>query len=138
MSIRTIIPGEWAEGATLVLGSPAPITITDVDGKTPLPNADSILTSLVMTLFELRRGTPVNATAIDRDILNANGGVVTDAGLLTIALDGATDMVCVGESDTEAHVARIVGKWSANPEKVLEHEIVFTVRKLAFVAAVTP
>jgi hypothetical protein len=138
MSIRTIIPGEWAEGATLVLGSPAPITITDVDGKTPLPNADSILTSLVMTLFELRSGTPVNATAVDRDILNANGGVVTDAGLLTIALDGAADMVCVSQSETEAHVARIVGKWGANPEKVLEHEIVFTVRRLETVAAVTP
>jgi hypothetical protein len=131
---RTVVPGLFAEGASAVLSA----TLLDVDGVTPVAGADSVFDTLTMTLYELRSGTVVNATATLRNILNANGGVVTAAGLLTIALDGAADMVCVGQSETEAHVARIVGKWGATPEKVLEHEIVFTVHRRATVVAAPP
>jgi hypothetical protein len=124
MSVRTTLPDHYAEKSTLTLTA----TITDADGVTPLASADSALITLTMTLYEARSQTVIN-TCTARNILNANGGVVTSAGALTIRLDSA-DMACLSAGFAETHIALIEWSWGT-PLKTGKHEIVFTVANLA-------
>ena len=129
---RTVVPGLFAEGASAVLSA----TLLDVDGITPVAGADSVFDTLTMTLYELRSGTAVNATATLRNILNANGGTVGADGSLSIVL-APSDMVCLSAGSSEAHLALIEGTWG-NPSKAIKHEIVFTVANLLKVPTPDP
>jgi|WetSurMetagenome_2_1015567.scaffolds.fasta_scaffold113017_2 hypothetical protein len=120
---RTTLPGVFAEKATLPLGA----TITDLDGVTPLPNADTVLTTLTMTLYEASTGVVIN-TCLARSLLNVNGGVVTAAGALTFQL-AIADMACVTSAARELHIALLEWTWGS-PAKSGKHEIAFTVANL--------
>jgi hypothetical protein len=120
---RTTLVGSYAEKATAYLSA----TITDTDGVTALADADSVLLTLTLTLYEARTGTIINSCTA-RDILNANGGAVNAAGALSVRLDAA-DMACVSTAASELHVALIEWTWSS-PVKSGKHEIAFTVTNL--------
>jgi len=123
MPVRTTISETQPEKATRYLSC----TITDIDGVTPLANADSILLTLTLTLYEARTGSIINTCAV-RNILNANGGVVTSAGALTVRLDAA-DMACLTSGASETHIALLEWTWGS-PVKAGKHEIAFTVANL--------
>lgn len=123
MSTRTTLATTYAEKATLYLTA----TITDTDGVTALADADTILTTLTLTLYELRSGTVINSCTA-RNILNLNGGTVSSAGALEIRLDAA-DMACLGTASSEVHVALLEWTWGS-PVKAGKHEIAFTVTNL--------
>lgn len=123
MSFRTVLTEPYAEKTTLTLTA----TITDVDGVTPLANADSILTTLTLDLYEKASGTVVNSRTA-QSIKNTNGGTITSAGLLTLRLDPA-DLTRVSTAGSETFVALVRWSWGS-PTKYGAHEIVFIVRDL--------
>lgn len=125
MSVRTIITTPIPEAATRYIG----FTITDVDGVTPLANADSILLSLAVTLYNEPSRAVINSRTA-QSVLNTNGGTVDAAGKVTLRLDPA-DTAILG-SKSEARVASFVWTWG-NPLKTGRHEVAFTVADLALV-----
>jgi len=122
---RTKLPDVYPEGATAYLSA----TITDTDGVTPLANADTVLTTLTLTLFEDVSCTVINSCTA-RNILNANGGSVSAAGALVVRLDPADMARSTGRS--ALHVALITWTWGT-PLKTGRHEIAFVVADLALV-----
>jgi hypothetical protein len=123
MSVRTTIASPMPEKTTGMLSA----TIADVDGVTPLASADTVLTTLTLTLYLDRVGTVINSRSA-QDILNAHGGAVDSAGALTIRLD-PLDMIIVSGKQTELHIALIEWTWGS-PLKSGKHEIAFTVTNL--------
>jgi hypothetical protein len=123
MSVRTTLTDPVAEKATAFLSA----TITDVDGVTPLASADSVLTTLTMTLYLGRVGIVINSRSA-QSIRNENGGTVDSAGALTIRLD-PLDMIIVSGKQSETHIALIEWTWGS-PLKSGKHEIAFTVTNL--------
>jgi hypothetical protein len=120
---RTTLTTTYPEQATAVLTA----TLTDADGKTALLNADSVLTSLTLTLYVERGGAVINSRSA-QSILNVNGGTVNSAALLTLRLDPA-DMTVSG-GFAEVHIALLAWTWGS-PLKTGRHEIAFTVGNLA-------
>jgi hypothetical protein len=125
MSVRTTIATPIPEGATRYLS----FTVTDVDEVTPLANADSILLSLLVTVFNEPSRAVINSRTA-QSILNTNGGTVSSAGVVTLRLDPA-DTAILG-SKSEARVASLVWTWGS-PLKTGRHEVAFTVADLALV-----
>ena len=129
MAYETILLGSYPANASAILGA----TLTELDGVTPVPG--SSLSALVVTVYEARSGVVINACR-DRNILNANGGVIDDLGVLQLRLDAA-DMAIVGTGTTESHVALVEWTW-ASPVRDGRTWILFTVGEGPAVAAVTP
>lgn len=102
-------------------------TITDIDGTTPLANADTILTTLTVDLYEERSGTVINSRTA-QSVLAVNGGSVTSGGVVTLRLD-PLDMIIVSGRKSETHVALFSWTWGA-PLKTGRHEIAFVVANL--------
>jgi hypothetical protein len=125
MSVRTTIAEPIPESSTAYIS----LTLTDIDGVTPLPNADAILTTLVVTLFNERTAAVVNSRTA-QSVLGVNGGTVTSAGLVTLRLDPA-DTAIIG-TKSEARVASFLWTWGS-PVKTGRHEVAFTVANLALV-----
>jgi hypothetical protein len=123
MSTRTTITDPKPEKATSVLA----FTITDTDGVTPLASADSVLTTLAMTLYLDRFGTIINSRTA-QSVLNLNGGTVDSAGAGAVRLD-PLDMIIVSGKQTECHIALIEWTWGS-PLKSGKHEIAFYVTNL--------
>ena len=123
--VRTTIPDPIPERATRYVS----FTVTDIDGVTPLANADIILLSLVVTIFNERTLAVVNSRSA-QSVLNLNGGSVTSAGVVTLRLDPA-DTAILG-STSEARVASFVWTWGS-PLITGRHEVAFTVSDLALV-----
>ena len=129
MAYETILPGTYPADASAILGG----TLVDLDGVTPVPG--SSLSTLVVTVYEARSGTVINACR-DRNILNVNGGVVDALGVLQLRLDAA-DMARLGTAESEVHVALVEWTW-ASPVRDGRTWILFTVGEGPAVAAVTP
>ena len=125
MSVRTTISDPIPERSTRYLS----FTVTDVDGVTPLANADTLLITLILTLFNALSREVVNSRSA-QSILNVNGGSVTSAGVVTLRFDPA-DTAILG-STSEARVASVAWTWN-NPLVTGRHEIGFTVVDLALV-----
>jgi len=125
MPARTTIVEPIPEGATRYIS----FTVTDIDGVTPLANADSILLSLLVTVFNEPSRAVINSRTA-QSILNTNGGTVSSAGVVTLRLDPA-DTAILG-SKSEARVASFAWTWN-NPLCTGRHEIAFTVADLALV-----
>ena len=125
MPARTTIVEPIPEGATRYIS----FTVTDIDGVTPLANADSILLSLLVTVFNEPSRAVINSRTA-QSILNTNGGTVSSAGVVTLRLDPA-DTAILG-SKSEARVASFVWTWN-NPPCTGRHEVAFTVADLALV-----
>lgn len=125
MASRDVISGSFPEASTRYLS----FTITDIDGVTPLANANNILDTLEVTLFTEREHTIIN-TRHDQDILGTNGGSVSNVGRVTLRLDPA-DMVCKYTNAQENHIAMFVAEWGNAPVITFVHEIQFAVDNLA-------
>jgi hypothetical protein len=123
MSARTTITDPKPEKATAVLSG----MITDVDGVTPLANADTILISMTMALYDEHTKAIINSCTA-RDVKNANGGVVASTGAFSVRLDPA-DMAILGGRPSEDHVALYTWTWGS-PLKTGRHEVAFTVTNL--------
>lgn len=123
MSTRTTIAEPMPEKATAYLVA----TITDTDGVTPLANADAILTTLTVTLYESRTGTAINSRTA-QSILGVNGGSVSSAGVVTLRLD-PLDMIIVSGRALETHVALFEWTWGS-PLKSGKHEVAFQIDNL--------
>ena len=123
MSVRTTIAEPIPESSTAYIS----LTLTDIDGVTPLANADAILISLTVTLYNERTGSVVNSRTA-QSILGTNGGTVTAGGVVTLRLDPA-DTASVG-TGTNQRVALVTWTWGA-PLKTGRHEVAFTVTNLA-------
>jgi hypothetical protein len=125
MASRDVIADSFPEASTQYIS----FTITDVDGVTPLADADDILDVLEVTLFT-EKGSIVINNRSGNDILGTNGGSVTNAGLVTLRLD-PEDMPSISKKAQENHIAMFVAEWGSNPTIVFRHEILFTVDNLA-------
>jgi hypothetical protein len=123
MSVRTTLTDPVAEKATAFLSA----TITDTDGVTPLANADTVLISLTLTLYDERTGTVINSCT-DRSIKNTGGGTVSAAGAVSVRLD-PLDMAILGGRSSEQHVALFTWTWGS-PLATGRYEIAFTVTNL--------
>jgi hypothetical protein len=125
MSVRTTIAEPIPESSTAYLS----LTLTDTDGVTPLANADSILISLTVTLFDEQMGTIVNSRT-SQSIKNVNGGTVDSVGAVTLRLDPA-DTAQAGRHNAW-RVASLVWTWGS-PLKTGRHEVCFLVTNLTTV-----
>lgn len=97
--------------------------------RQPIPG--SSLTSLEGWLYDQATKSVINGFE-GRDLLNANGGSVSQAGALSIDLS-ADDMVLMNESlDREIHVLQLKWTWNGGT-KVGYGRIMFQVRNLEFV-----
>jgi hypothetical protein len=123
MSTRTTIEEAMPEKATAYIGA----TITDIDGVTALASADTVLTTLTVTLCLDRFGTAINSRAA-QSVLNVNGGTVSSAGVLSLRLD-PLDMIIVSGRTEEKHLALFEWTWGS-PLKGGKHEVAFTVTNL--------
>jgi hypothetical protein len=126
MSVRTVIADPIPEAATRYIQ----FTITDIDGVTPLPNADSVLLTLTVTLFNKLSKVVINSRTV-QSILAVNGGSVTSAGVVTLRLDPA-DTAILGGAASEDRIASFAWTWGS-PLKTGRHEVLFTVTNLALV-----
>jgi uncharacterized protein (DUF697 family) len=126
MSVRTTIPDPVPESSTRYVS----FTITDIDGVTPLPNADAILTTLIVTLFNKLSKVVINSRTA-QSILGVNGGTVTSAGLVTLRLDPA-DTAILGSAASESRIASFAWTWGS-PLQTSRHEVLFTVTNMALV-----
>jgi hypothetical protein len=130
MPARTTVVDPIPEAATRYIE----FTITDVDEITPLANADTLLISLLVTLFNETTKAVINLRSA-QSVLNTNGGTVNAAGKVRLRLDPA-DTVILG-SKSEARVASFAWTWN-NPLCTGRHEIAFTVADLALVPTPAP
>ena len=124
MPVRTTIAEPIPESSTAYIS----LTLTDTDGVTALANADSVLISLTVSLFDERSGAALTRTA--QSILATNGGTVTSAGVVTLRLDPA-DTAVAGKSSAW-RVALFTWTWGS-PLKTGRHEVCFLVTNLATV-----
>ena len=92
--------------------------------------SDDILT-LTVTLFA---GTTIINSRDEQDILGVNGGTVSEAGALTLALDPADQAIVDGTLPAgalEKHIARIDWTWDDGTERTGRVEYAFWVEVLA-------
>ena len=88
------------------------ILITFSDGDNTLEKTD--LASITLTLFDVNGANIINERNA-QDVKDANGGTVTDAGVLTLRLDPADNAVqseSLAAGELEDHLIRI--KWTWN------------------------
>ncbi len=104
-------------------------TFKDVQA-TPVALTKSQILTLTLTLYA---GTTVINSRSAVDIKDANGGSLTDAGILTLKLDPA-DQVIVDTTTragaTETHVARFEWTWNDGRARTGVSEYTFKVEKL--------
>jgi hypothetical protein len=118
---RSTLPAPIAEGSSQALTA----TVVDEAGA---PIAGSALTALTLTLYDTCAGTILNGRD-HVDVLGANGGQVSEAGVLTLELTPADNALLDAERTGETHVALL--EWSyAGGTRLARHEIVFLVMKL--------
>ena len=102
-------------------------TLTDAGGEMALPQADSVLSTLVLTLSEAVSGEIINNRRA-QSILNANGGTIGSDAILRLRLDPA-DMALLFDGNTEKHFALLEWTWGS-PSKTGRHKIEFSVSRL--------
>lgn len=92
-------------------GESCDITGTFQNGDTAI--AKSALGTVTLTLYDERTSEVINSRN-DQDILDANGGSITDAGVLTLKLQADDNVVCgsIAAGRTEPHIARIKFTWT--------------------------
>jgi hypothetical protein len=124
---RTSIDDSVAEGTTCQITG----TLVDETG-TAIPGAS--LTTLRFTLYNKTGLTILNSrNAVD--ILNANGGTVDSAGLVTMILDPADNQIVgAGVGGGEQHVGLFEWTWASGVKKG-RHEVPFHIVNLAVVTS---
>ena len=99
-------------------------TLTDETGAVILTG----LTGLTLTLYEKRSRVVLNSRTAS-NILNANGGVLA-AGVLTLTLSAADNVLVSQDSVQEDHVALLEYSWAAGA-KFGKKEVTFIVANQA-------
>lgn len=121
MAFRTTILERVPEGVS------AQIT-GQFNDETGTAIALATLTAVTLTLYDQSSGTIVNLRD-HADILNANGGVITATGGLTLTLSYADGALISQTPDYETHVALIEWSWNAGAKRG-KAEVVFSVVNL--------
>ena len=107
------------------------VTFKDTSNTPVALTKDGILT-LTMTLFDKTTEAVIN-TRNAVSVKDANGGTVSTAGVLTMKLDPA-DQVVVGTASTgdkETHVIRFDYTWNDGESRTGRSEYTYDVEKLA-------
>lgn len=95
------------ERTTLILG---PMTIRDLDGAAL---GASALDTLTLTLHDECTQAIINEREA-QDVLNVNGGEVTEAGVFTLRLDPDDTVILDDDNAKEWHVALLTWTWTVN------------------------
>lgn len=109
----TVLSTSWRTVLTKAVAEQTSATITGTltsDTGAAIPAAD--LTTLTVTRYEKVSGTILNARS-GQNILNANGGTVNAAGLLTLQLDPLDHVLQSQGAIREIHVTLIEATWNA-------------------------
>ena len=134
---RTTLMRVYPKGASGLIWA----TLLDEDGVSPLLNGSTLLTTVMLDVYEATTLVAINPGCVARNILNANNSVVYDAPQtkadgttynLKIWL-GVADMACLLPARTEVHIALVRYTWGT-PLRSGVHEIAFTVDNLAKVS----
>lgn len=105
-------------------------TITEDDGVTAIPGGT--LTTLTLTLYADDASKTIINGRTAQSILNANGGAVDGAGVLTLTLSPADNAILDDDLLVERHIALF--EWTWGTGKAGKFELVLLVRNLAKVA----
>jgi len=104
-------------------------TITEEDGVTPIPAGT--LTTLTFTLYADDGSNTIINSRTDVNILNANGGTVSAAGVLTLTLAPADNQILNANLPYERHVVLLEWTWGSG--KAGNAELILSVRNLQLV-----
>lgn len=128
MAVTSTLPREFEvkEGKTTRITS----TLVAEDGVTPLPG--STLTSLTLTVYDHDDDQTVIVDA--RNILNANNGSVSSAGVMTVLLSAADMAIRTPTLPYERHTCLFQWTWGTSPVKTGVEELVLVVRNLGKVS----
>ena len=102
-------------------------TLTEEDGVAPIPGGT--LTTLTLTLYADDAAQTIINGRNAQDILNANGGTVNGAGVLTLTLAPADNAILDTDLPYERHIALLQWAWGVGKQG--KFDLVLIVRNLS-------
>lgn len=94
----------------------------------------TILTTMVLTLYNLDSDLTIINSRNDQDVLNTNGVTIDASGNLTWTISPADNAIVNSAAAAERHVALFEYTWSLGA-KAGKHEVILVVKNLAQVGS---